>query len=328
MMKHFIRNILLFFLPFILMIAFYIIYDPFMLYWNYDNLYDEASVKKCSNDAYRGIRWMNQFDDSLHYNSFITGSSRSDFYYVEEWKKYIGKNAACFHFNQSGDNLLGTLQRIQYLYNHYAPIDNMLFIMDREYLEDMKPHKGHLFRQPWQVTPEWDFFSYNLECVRAFYTIEYQRKFWGIDKEKPRLPYYYIPEYNEVHKDGAEALLDANPDAYYATLEGFYRLYERNYKDSVAVPVIKKEQRDALEELHTLLVIGDTDYRIIISPLYDQIALNPLDVRILQDIFGEDKVFDFSGVNEYTADVTNYYEVSHYRPKLCNQILKIIYDRF
>lgn len=327
-MKRFIRNILLVFSPCIILLGWYIIDDPFMMYWKYDNLYECGQRKQCVNDTYRGIRWMNQYDDSMHYNSFIIGSSRSDFYYVDEWKKYLGDNAACFHFNQSGDNLLGTLLRTQYLYNHYAPIDNILFIMDKEYLEDMKPHKGHLFRQPWQVTQEWDFFSYNWECVRAFYTIEYQRKYWNIDKEEARLPYYYIPEYNEVHKDGAEALLDSDPNAYYATLDRYYRLYKRNYTDSVANPVIKKEQRNALEQLHALLIKGNTDYRIVISPLYDQIALNPADVRILLDIFGEDKVFDFSGVNEYTNEVTNYYEVSHYRPKLCNVLLKQIYDRF
>lgn len=312
----------------IILLLVYIIDDPFRMYWPEEDLYNPDARKICVNDAYRGIRWMNQYNDSLHYNSFITGSSRSDFYYVEDWKQYIGEDAACFHFNQSGDNLFGTLQRMIYLYSRYEKVDNILFIMDGEYMEDMKPHKGHLFRQPWQVTPEWDILTYNLECVRAFYTIEYQRKLWGMDKDEKKLSYYYIPEYNEVHKAGAEEMLDTNPDAYYATLQGFYRLYERNYTDSVATPVIKAEQREALEQLHELLVNGNTDYRIVISPLYNQIALNPMDYALLVDIFGEGKVFDFSGVNEFTNDVSNYYETSHYRPKVCKQILKQIYDTF
>lgn len=325
-MKLFLRHIFLFAILPILLLLVYIIDDPFRMYWPNEDLYDPEARRICVNDAYRGIRWMNQYNDSMHYNSFITGSSRSDFYYVEEWKKYIGQNAACFHFNQSGDNLLGTVQRVQYLYRHFDKIDNILFIMDAEYLADTTPHKGHLFRQPWQVTPEWDFFSYNWECVRAFYTIEYQRKFWGIDREEQKLPYYYIPEHNEVHKTGAEELLESDPEAYYATLKGFYRLYERNYLDSIAVPVIKEKQLEALEQLHTLLIKGNTDYRIVISPLYDQIKLNPLDHAILVEIFGEGKVFDFSGVNEYTTEPSNYYETSHYRPKVCRQIMHILYQ--
>lgn len=310
----------------IVLLLVYIIDDPFRMYWQGEDLYNPTERKICVNDAYRGIRWMSQYNDSMHYNSFITGSSRSDFYYVEDWKQYIGEDASCFHFNQSGDNLLGTLQRMNYLYSRNEKIDNILFIMDGEYLEDMEPHTGHLFRQPWQVTPDWDFFTYNFECVRAFYTIEYQRKLWGIDKEEKKLPYYYISEYNEVHKIGAEELLDTNQEAYYATLQGFYRLYERNYTDSIAEPVIKTKQREALEQLHTLLVNGNTDYRIVISPLYDQIKLNPEDYAILVEIFGEGKVFDFSGMNEFTNDVSNYYETSHYRPKVCKQIMKLIYD--
>lgn len=310
----------------IVLLLVYIIDDPFRMYWPGEDLYEPDARKQCVNDAYRGIRWMNQYNDSMHYNSFITGSSRSDFYYVEDWKQYIGEDASCFHFNQSGDNLLGTLQRVQYLYSRYKKIDNILFIMDGEYLEDMTLHKGHLFRQPWQVTKEWDFFAYNWECIRAFYTIEYQRKFWGTDKEEKKLPYYYIPEYNEVHKTGAEELLDSNPEAYYATLEGFYRLYERTYTDSIAAPVIKAKQRAALKELHSLLINGNTDYRIVISSLYNQIQLNPQDIAILVEIFGEGKVFDFSGANEFTEEPTNYYETSHYRPRVCKQIMRIIYQ--
>ena len=310
------------------MLAWYIIDDPFMMYWKYDNLYVYGQRKQCVNDTYRGIRWMDQYDDSMHYNSFIIGSSRSDFYYVDEWKKYLDEDASCFHFNQSGDNLLGTLQRTKYLYKRFEKIDNILFVMDAEYLEDMKPHKGHLFRQPWQITEEWDFFAYNWECIRAFYTIEYQKQVWDITQEDKQLPYYYIPEYNELHKDGAEELLESDADAYYSSLNEMYRLYERNGRDSILQPVIKEPQKNALKEIKLLLAEHSTDCRIVISPLYNQIALNPQDLKCLKEIFGEDKVFDFSGVNEYTNDASNYYENSHYRPKLCNVILKQIYDRF
>lgn len=325
-MKKYLRHIFWFCSPVIVLLLAYMIDDPFRMYWPGEDLYDPDARKQCVNDAYRGIRWMNQYNDAMHYNSFIIGSSRSDFYYVDDWKQYIGENAGCFHFDQSGDNLLGGLQRVRYLYNRINRIDNMLLIMDIEYLADMTPRKGHLFRQPWQVTKEWDFFAYNWECIRAFYTKEYQRKFWGIDKEEKILPYYYIPEYNELHKNEVEELLDTNPEAYYATLEGPYQLYERHYTDSVADPVIESKQRAALEELHSLLINGKTDYRIVISPLYNQIKLNPQDYKILVDIFGEGRVFDFSGVNEFTEDTTNYYEISHYRPRVCQQIMRIIYQ--
>lgn len=242
-MRRYLRHIFWFFSPMMALLLVYVIDDPFMLYWQYDNLYEYGSRKQCVNDAYRGIRWMKQYNDSMHYNSFIIGSSRSIFYYVEDWKKHIDGNARCFHFNQSSDNLLGGLQRVQYLYNHYTSITNMLLIIDREYLADMTPRKGHLFRQPWQVTPYNDFGIFNIECLRAFYTLEYQRLFLGIDNNKERYEYFYIPEYNEWHLSGAEEMLETNPEMYYASLDGFNQLYERSYTDSVALPVIEAKQR-------------------------------------------------------------------------------------
>lgn len=67
-MKRFIRNIILIFIPAFLLLAWYIIDDPFMMYWHYDNLCDYGQRKQCINVAYRGIRWMDQYDDSMHYN--------------------------------------------------------------------------------------------------------------------------------------------------------------------------------------------------------------------------------------------------------------------
>ena len=328
-MKRFLRNSILFAIPFMVMLGYYLIADPFMAVWRYRDVDAIRSGRGCSNDALRGIHWMNAHEDSLQYNSFIEGSSRSDFYYVSEWKKYLGDNAVCFHFNQSGDNLQGTLERVRYLYKRFEHIDNILFIMDCEYLKEMTHHRGHLFRNPWQVTEEWDFFSFHWEFFRAFFTFDYQRKMLGLAIEEENLARHYDSRWNEDYKDGAEQLLNAKRyKEYYSRFDKNYALYPRDTVEHVAEPVILQKQKEALQELKLLLITGNTDYRIVISPLYNQEKLNPADLNILKQCFGEDKVFDFSGINEYTSDPYNYYEVSHYRPQLCNRILKVIYDTF
>lgn len=328
-MKGFLKNCSFFALPFMVMFGYYLIADPFMAVWRYRDVDAIRSGRGCSNDALRGIHWMNAHEDSLQYNSFIEGSSRSDFYYVDEWKKYLEDDAVCFHFNQSGDNLQGTLERVRYLYKRFEHIDNILFIMDCEYLKEMTHHRGHLFRNPWQVTDEWDFFSFHWEFFRAFFTIEYQRKMLGLTQEKNELPRHYDSRWNEDYKDGAEMMLKSGQyEDYYSRFDKNYALYPRDSIEKVTEPVILQQQLDALQELKLLMAIGNTDYRIVISPLYNQEKLNPEDLFVLKSIFGEDKVFDFSGINEYTSDPYNYYEVSYYRPQLCNRILKVIYDTF
>lgn len=327
-MKDFLRHITFFILPFILLLIVYVAVDPFMLYWKYDNLSQYGSPKRCVNDAYRAIRCMDLYGDSVKYNSFIIGSSRSEFYYIDEWKKYISEDAKCIHFAQSDDDLFGAYQRILYLDQRFDTISNVLLIVDREFLSDISAHKGHLFRQPWQVTEEKDFLSFNIEFLRAFYSREILESFFSqqslLDNE---LPYGYYAVYNETYKSGAEELIESNWDLYESKIKKiFYQFYDRNYADSVAAPVIAKEQENLLREIAKVFKKHDTRFRVIISPLYDQVQLNPNDLSVLQAIFGKENVFDFSGVNDFTNEMTNYYETSHYRPKVCKDILRIIYD--
>jgi len=68
-----------------------------------------------------------------------------------------------------------------------------------------------------------------------------------------------------------------------------------------------------------------TDARIVINPLYDQIALNPKDLAVLREIFGESKVFDFSGANAITEEMRNYYDPGHYRPPIANWVMEQVY---
>lgn len=301
-----------------------------MVVRKYDNYFPKESYKKSNNDAYRGISLMDLYEDSIKYNSFIIGSSRSDFYYVEEWKKYIGKDANCFHFNQSGDNLRGSYDRIRYLYNRFGKIDNLLWIIDAEYLEDISHKKGHLFIAPYQVTDKYDFISFHYEFLKTFLTFEFQQSYikglLGYKEESNTLPYYYLSETNELHKEAADSLILTDPEKYYSILPQGYKLYERDTTEIVSNSVIGETQRQMLSQIKELIDKSNTNCKIVISPLYNQIKFNPEDLLILQHIFGSDEVYDFSGVNEFTSDTFNYYENSHYRPMLCDKILSIIYQ--
>jgi hypothetical protein len=99
--------------------------------------------------------------------------------------------------------------------------------------------------------------------------------------------------------------------------DGIERIYE---------PSVGKKQEDMLREISMILKQHNTNYRIVINPEYKQYRLNPMDFEKLKQIFGEDSVFDFSGVNDYTDNPKNFYEKSHYRPLLGRMILKEIYN--
>lgn len=322
-MRRFIKGLFLFSLPFIGLIVWYTIVDPFMVVRNYKDYFPDVSRQECSNDAFRGIKLMNLYKDSLHYNSFIVGSSRSDFYYIEKWKEFLDSSAVCFHFNQSGDNLFGMFQRVEYLYNHFEHIDNLLLIMDHELLAGTTPNKGPLFINPYQVTPSLDYFSFHWCFFRTFYSTKFQIDYWN--KELKQKDYYYSPSSNELHKFRAEGEIMSNPEEYYRSLPEDYSLYKRDTVQRTGAQVIQKKQKDLLEGIHRLISDGGTDCKVIISPLYDQLKLNPIDSLYLSELFSEKCYFDFSGINGFTQDTLNYYENSHYRPSLSNRLLEIVY---
>ncbi len=66
-------------------------------------------------------------------------------------------------------------------------------------------------------------------------------------------------------------------------------------------------------------------YKIILSPLYSQVKLNEKDIKALCDIFGKENVFDFSGINDITNNMYNYYESYHYRPEVAKLMMDSIY---
>lgn len=87
------------------------------------------------------------------------------------------------------------------------------------------------------------------------------------------------------------------------------------------------EERSQLMIIREIFNKHGTKYKIIISPIYDQVPMEKEQVELLKEVFNEDNVFNFSGKNQYTESIFNYYEVSHYRPHVAREIMKTIYEK-
>ena len=121
-----------------------------------------------------------------------------------------------------------------------------------------------------------------------------------------------------------DSIIAADSAAYYAQKKDVF--YTRDTIQHYGKPEIGPEQLRLLNNIKSILAAHHTNYRIVISPLYDQLKLDPADRAALEQIFGKEYVFDFSGINNITADKHNYYEISHYRIPACTYILDRIYD--
>ena len=57
--------------------------------------------------------------------------------------------------------------------------------------------------------------------------------------------------------------------------------------------------------------------------MYDQQCINPDDIALLRDIFGPDRVFDFTGT--WNEDMRNFYDPSHVRPSIGDKMIEVMY---
>ena len=80
-----------------------------------------------------------------------------------------------------------------------------------------------------------------------------------------------------------------------------------------------------MKRIAEIVQAAGAQVRVVISPLYNQIKFSPRDLSILNNLFGEGVVYDFSGINPLTKSYTGYYEQSHYRPKLAKAVLDSLY---
>lgn len=322
-MKRFILKIVLFAIPIAVLFVGYVLFDPLKVIWDYDDYTKTRSV----NVAYNSYKIMTK-GDTIPFNSFIVGSSRSGFWPWKEWEKHLDSTACAFHLESSGDGVYNALERLLYVYANAEQVDNILLIIDQEWLQKTKPLTGIQFRTPWQMRKSKDWLVFNADAIRYLLSIDGFKATFKIGQRYNDVFQPYRDERNENFFPGKEEMITNDPQNYYAyMIDETVKLYPRTSKEQIGSPSITNLCIDLLSELHKLFLSGNTDYKIVISPLYDQVKLNPADKSILDSIFGPENVYDFSGINQYTSDTLNYYEASHYRPHVAVQMLNEIYTK-
>jgi hypothetical protein len=333
----FLKKLSLLAIPLVAIVIIYILADPFKVIRNYPSFYKSGYPYYFSlNRGYVSTTTFDNYYSTVNYNSFILGNSRSMFYEVSAWKQYLDSNQKCFHFDAYSDNIYGIYKKIKYLDRKVSNINNVLLILDYKTLSGTEPVKHYLCVISPQLDNNRNLFEFHLEFLRAFYNPRFLFAFVDF-KLFRKLPYYmknifdetpinYEPISNELSFAYIEAMI-AKDESFYYNEPRKHAFYERSGKVVYSPPCIRDKQKMYLEEIKNIFQKHKTKYKIIISPLYDQIRLNQDDVNSLCEIFGKENVFDFSGINEFTSNYRNYYDVVHYRPHVALEIMSEIYKK-
>jgi hypothetical protein len=335
-MKKFLFKILISLIPFFILLLVYIASDPFKVIRRYDSFYPPGIKGSVGLD--KDYVSTTTFDNNYQkekYNSFIFGASISFFFQVSDWKKHLDGNSHCYHFDATGESLYAMQKKIAYIDSKNIKIKNALVILDYLTLILNKPRTGHIYAISPHLENNKNLFSFHFTFLKAFFSPKFLYAYIDYKlsgKVKPYMqknhllddrPIVYDNITNEMQFVYFEELISKGK---YYTEERKKLFFQRDTIQTYSPVAIAEDQKRMLQNIFDVFLKHKTNYKIIISPGYNQIKLNTLDLDYLNQLFGRKNVFDFSGINKFTNDYNDYYETMHYRPHVAREIMKVIYE--
>jgi hypothetical protein len=316
-------------IPVVAIFVTYVYFDPFKVLRQYN---DYSSPKVIPNRDYISTTMFNQNFEKYMYNSFIFGSSRTLAFKPNSWQNYLQINSMPYMFDASAESLYGIYTKLKYLDSKNIDIKNVLIIVCRDVtFNNLENNEEHLFiKHP--LTSGENFFMFHSKFFRAYASIKFLLNFYSfkvIGSYRPFMTGYienrmitYDTITNEINIVDQENEINQNPNKYYANRNKLF--YARNGESLDSIKRITNKHLFMLKEMKRILEKNKTSYKVVVSPLYDQIKINSIDLSVLKKEFGNN-LYDFSGKNSFTENKMNYYELSHFRPSVGDSILHIIY---
>ena len=331
--RRFFVRLLVFSLPMLCVIACYVALDPFKVVWHYERYFEDNTAHPALNMGNVSTENFAGRNPRKHYNAFIFGNSRSQYWRTDDWKRHIGRDNRCYHYYGNGESLGGMERYVRFVNASGNRIDHALLVVDADLLGQTKSHSGHLFCTPPRVAGLGGAIRFHADNFTAFLNPAFARAFldllftgrmkdYMLEQSLIEQPVVYHPDANEVE----DRMFDQSiSHGTYYTEARLSRFRGVQHPDSISPPVLREENIRLLQSIARIFRQHGTSCRIAISPLYNQIRFNPSDLRVLHELFGEANVFDFSGTSHITSDLHNYYEPSHYLPAVARQLMDSIY---
>lgn len=334
-MKRFVLLSLLALLPVLLLVAFYIIRDPFHVVNPYKGHINNSAdtVQLTVNTGYFSTEAFKFFEPSRRYDSFIMGSSLSGYYRIQDWTIHLPDSVSAFHFNASRETLLGIRNKLNYLIVNGVTIKHILIVMEDEMLKRQPIDRDVLFVQHPQTAADvtwWEFHQLYFNAFRhpelVAYTLWPNAMTTRLALEKgyatTDIP-DRIEELNEGYYSWADSIIDSDPEAFF-TPEHLAR-YAQPMTLAPCPDKITPAVEVLLNEIATLLKNQGADYQIIIPPHYAWEPISSHDLYMLELIFGQQRVHDYSHDPEMGSDLHYYYDDGHLIARECARLMDSAY---
>jgi hypothetical protein len=273
--------------------------------------------------------------ERYHYDAFILGNSHSRSFLANDWKTHLPADASPFHFDANAATLYDISSTLAFLDEQGAAIRHCLVVFDQSSLtgtENRTTLPLGIVHPLISHQPEWRF---HWTFMRAMLTNDflikyadysYFKKYRAYMKDVMRQPgrYGYDGVTNDFFFTAHDAEQKNNPALY--ELKRKIMFPARPAGEQPEAPVVTTPAQIAmLERMRAIFDRHHTQYAVVLSPEYEQHRLYRGDLDTLRRVFGEARVFDYSGATGFSYDIENFYEMNHFKPMVGRQIMNEIY---
>lgn len=330
-MKRFLTRLLLFLgIPLVILLGLYLWTDPFKCLHRFDiNDVDNTNREYLSTELFL------RNEASQHYNSFIFSSSRGCGMNTYRWKTYLSPDARPFVFQAWSETLKGVEMKMEYLDEHHVAMDNVLIMLDIPGSFKKEQMSNEALTMKHFVFTGKSRASYN--AVQFFNYIQ-KPSLWLTSVRKKLNGTREVchsdtitNDWNKNNKYRFQEIPDQDSlrDCSEISRKTFFAKLAHGRNEGVAVsePLITESFEDQLRHIKSILDRNKSDYYVLLSPAYcyTNSAVNPVDLEKLKEVFGADRVYDFTGKNEMTDDYNNFTDPGHFGQRVGWMILEKIY---
>lgn len=319
-------------IPVLLVLGVFLWTDPFKILHPFD-VHDINST----NREYLSTELFIHNKDSVHYDSFVFSSSRGGGINTYTWKSYLPEDAQPYLFQAWSESLTGIELKMNYLEQQQIPIRNALLLIDvpGSFAQEQLPTaalsmKHYLFTK----TPQWIY------VMRQFWNFLSKPSEW-IKSVHQKLSGYH----EECMSDLISNDWDGTNYMCYNKLPGWDSLQgmsartkqllidELPYKTEAdrveCQPMITPEFEEQVRRIKAILDRNKTDYHVIVTPgyAYAYPYINENDLMCLEEIFGAERVHDYSRRWDITTDYRYFQDPGHFGQRVGWIMLHDIYER-
>lgn len=318
-MYSFLKRVLFFVLiPIALLGGLFVITDPYKVLKPFSLSYFDITNRDYLSSELFLMNYPEQ-----RYDSFIFGSSRGCGINTYHWAKYLKEGSNPFLFQGWLETMTGIEQKVTYIDKMGYELNNALILIDipDTFADDQIPTGALSIKDPAiSGQPKWkhrlilfyDFIQKPSQWIRSI-----RRR---ILKDQTDITFDVITNDWDANNKNLDLSIPPEKDSLKnmsvkARAAFLKEIKQKSDSDLVeSDPLINDHFVEQLRHIKTIFDNHNTDYRIFITPgyCYTSPAISSKDLFLLKQLFGSERVFNFSGKNNLTSDYNNYSDSNHF----------------